>query len=318
MKVLHVTNNYPTKDFPIFGIFVKEQIESLTNLGVENRVFFIDGRGKGKGEYIKAIWRIRRVLKQENFDIIHCHHALSVMCLIFSGSFVNNKIVVSFQNDPIHEFGKTLFKLIKQFTHGWIFKNNSIFISDDYSFYLPNGVNTSFFVPLNQIKSRERLNFDIDKIYLLFVSSNMVRKQKRYDKFTEVLKILRTNYNYTNIEGVKMINVKREEIPYYLNAVNLHLLTSDFEGSPNSVKECMACNVPVVSTNVGNVMDLLSNVKGSYISINNSAEELAKLVDVSLKEGFSNGREELFIQELEIEAVANKLLNIYKKIIKKT
>lgn len=48
MKVLHITNNYPTEKFPIFGIFVKEQIDSLTELGVENEVFFIKGREKGK------------------------------------------------------------------------------------------------------------------------------------------------------------------------------------------------------------------------------------------------------------------------------
>jgi len=317
MNILHVTNNYPSDKFPIFGIFVKEQIDSLNYIGEENDVFFIDGRSKGKLEYIKALWRLRKVTLTKNYDIIHCHHALSALCLIFSGCFINNKIVVSFQNDPVHEFGVFLFKFITFFTDGWIFKNNSKFISNEYSFYLPNGVNFDFFKDINQAEARKKINLDFDKIYILFVSSNKIRVQKRYDIFTEVLQLLKVKYNYKNIEEVKIINVERENIPFYLNAVNLHLLTSDFEGSPNSVKECMACNTSVVSTDVGNVKELLSNVKGSYVSTNNSSDELAMLVDKSIKDNICNGRIELAKQKLEINQVAEKLVTIYNKVINK-
>ena len=49
MRILHITNNFPTLNFPIFGIFIKEQIESLNKLGAENEVFFINSREEGKG-----------------------------------------------------------------------------------------------------------------------------------------------------------------------------------------------------------------------------------------------------------------------------
>ena len=55
MKVLHITNNYPTKNLPIFGIFVKEQIDSLSRQNIDCEVFFINGKENGKFEYIRAI-----------------------------------------------------------------------------------------------------------------------------------------------------------------------------------------------------------------------------------------------------------------------
>lgn len=317
MKVLHITNNYPSSKFPIFGIFVKEQIESLSKEGVKNEVFFINGRENGKLEYLKQIFYLRKKLKKSKYNIIHCHHALSALCLFFSGEIKNNKVIVSFQNDPINELGVHTFNFIKHFIDGCIFKNNSNLITDPHSFYLPNGVNLNFFKPIDIIISRKKLGLDPNKIYILFVSSNYIRKQKRYDIFTETLKILRTKYSYTNIEELKMINIEREMIPYYFNAANLHLLTSDFEGSPNSVKESLACNTPVVSTDVGNVKSLLKNLEGSFCSVNNNPTELAYLVDKSLKMDIREGHDQIRKLELDSKSVATNLSDIYKKIINK-
>jgi glycosyltransferase involved in cell wall biosynthesis len=313
MRVLHITNNFPTTKLPIFGIFVKEQIESLNNIGIENEVLFINGREKGKSEYLKSIYKIRKKLNAEKYDIVHCHHALSAICLILSGKSKKNKVVVSFQNDPMHEKGLRIFNFIKKNTSGWIFKNNSDLITDEHSFYLPNGVNTNFFKPIDKDIARTTLNLSKDKIYILFVSSNFVRQQKRYDLFSETLQLLKEKYGYKNIEEIKLINTSSDQVPYYFNAANLHLLCSDFEGSPNSVKESMACNTHVVSTNVGDVETLLSNVQGSYVSKSNNPEELAKLVDCALKEK-NNGLEKLIQLELDINSVAKKLSNIYTKI----
>ncbi len=85
MNVLHITNNYPTTNYPISGIFVKEQIDSLQEFGVKSEVFLINGREKGKFEYIKSIFRLRRKLSRSDYDLIHCHHALSGVTLFLSG-----------------------------------------------------------------------------------------------------------------------------------------------------------------------------------------------------------------------------------------
>lgn len=313
MRVLHITNNFPTKKFPIFGVFVKEQIASLTRKGISNEVLFINGREKGKLEYIKSIFFIRRKLRKKNFDVIHCHHALSAICLILTGMAKKNKVVVSFQNDPEYELGKRLYNYIKRKTSAQIFKNNSLLINDDKSFYLPNGVDLNFFKLIDKNEARGKLDLKKEKTYILFVSSNFIRPQKRYDRFQKVLQLLKTNYGHDNLEELKLINIERAKIPLYFNAVDLHLLTSDFEGSPNSVKECLTCNTSVVSTNVGNVKDLLKDVNGSFVSEKNNPEELAFLVDKSLKwKGEKKSREKIIQKKLDINSVAEKLINIYR------
>nr|WP_319267523.1 glycosyltransferase family 4 protein [uncultured Draconibacterium sp.] len=315
MKTLHITNNYPTTNSPIFGIFVKEQIESLSNIGIENEVFFINGREKGKIEYIKSIFRIRKHLSKNYFDVIHCHHALSAICLILSGKVKMNRTVVSFQNDPSNEQGKLVFNFILERFAAVIIKNNSNLGLNSKVHYLPNGVNTKIFSPCKRSIACQRLGLDESKIYILFVSSNFIRKQKRYDIYKKTIQILKNEYQLDNIEELKLINTKRELVPYYFNAASLHLLTSDFEGSPNSVKEALACNTPVVSTNVGNVTDILKNVKGTFISKSNSPKELARLSHLVLSdEKEHNLNQSIIEKKLDINSKAIELKEIYNSI----
>lgn len=316
MKILHITNNYPTQNHPIFGIFVKEQIDSLNDLGLENEVFFINGREKGKLEYFRSILKLRKFLKGKNFDVVHCHHALSGLCFIFSGKSKKFKSVISYQNDPFHEQGKYLYTFIKKRFNAIILKNNSPIVNNSTVFYQPNGVNTNFFKQIPKEECIRKLNLLSDKRYILFVSSNFIREQKRYDRFQEVLTILKNKYKLYDIEELKLINSERTLVPLYFNAASLHLLTSDFEGSPNSVKEAMACNTPVVSTNVGNVEELLQGVEGSWVSNTKDPEELAELSFKALQNtNECNSREYLTKKGLDIESVAKNITEIYKKLL---
>lgn len=129
-----------------------------------------------------------------------------------------------------------------------------------------NGINTSFFIDKGKSESYKKLGLDESKIDSLFVSSNFFRKQKRYDRFKEVLKILTAQYNWENIEELSLVNAPRDLVSYYFNAANLHLLTSDFEGFPNSVKESLCCNTPVVSTPVGNFAEMLSGAPNCFVT----------------------------------------------------
>jgi len=112
MKILHITNNYPTENHPIFGIFVKEQIDSVSNLGVENEVFFINGRELGRKAYWSSIKELRKKLKNAEYDVLHCHHSLSAIVLFLTLRFLRFKKIVSYQNPPEKEGGLFLFKLV--------------------------------------------------------------------------------------------------------------------------------------------------------------------------------------------------------------
>lgn len=318
MKVLHITANYPTPEHPVFGIFVKEQIESLQKIGVECDVFFSNGKEEGG---IKAhrtsIKKVRKLLRENHFDVIHCHHSISGLILLLAGGTFGNKCVVSYQNDPSREFGgMTLFRLLYAAFNKVIIKNTTELLNKKKVVYLPNGTNSEFFKPMNKDASKKKLSWDADRHYILYMDSNAgTRTQKRHDRYEEVLELLKKDFD--NIVSIELTNTPREEIPTYMSACDLHLMTSDFEGSPNSVKECLCCNTPVVCTPVGNVPDMMGDIPGCYVTEGFTSEELASCVKKVLrsKEPF-NGRELFLNKGYGIETVANKLKNLYQSVCK--
>jgi glycosyltransferase involved in cell wall biosynthesis len=89
-------------------------------------------------------------------------------------------------------------------------------------------------------------------------------------------------------------------------------MTSYWEGSPNVIKEAMACNIPIVSVDVGDVQDVIGDCPGCYIVKRKSEDFTAKLDFILRTVDRTEGR--AFIQHLEIQKVAKKIINIYKKI----
>ena len=180
--------------------------------------------------------------------------------------------------------------------------------------YLPNGTNADFFKPMSKDVCKDRLGWEKDKHYILYMDSNKgTRTQKRHDRYEEVLELLKKDFD--NIVSVELSNTPREEIPTYMNACDLHLMTSDFEGSPNSVKECLCCNTPVVCTPVGNVPDMMGDIPGCYVTDGFTSVELAACVKKVLTsiEPF-NGRELFLAKGYGIETVAKKLVKVYLSI----
>lgn len=325
MKVLHVTNAYPSNKSPIYGVFIKEQIESLGRPELKERVFFINAKHKGKIEYLKCFFRLLFIVRK--FDIIHCHHVFCALVVLFT--FPKAKVLVSFLSDGKKEFtfksrvpfSKLLYNYILKKSDGRIFKSPipAFLLNDKYTFHLPNGVNTNLFSPVYKQEAKRRIGLNQSKKYILFVSSNITdRPEKRYDLFKKTLEILKSKYNHSEIEELLMINIKRETVPFYFNASELHLLTSDVEGSPNSVKESMSCNIPVVSTAVGNVKDMLQDVENCYVSSTNDPAELARYCNkILMFENQFNIRESIFKKKLDIISKSKELENIYETLLLK-
>lgn len=65
-------------------------------------------------------------------------------------------------------------------------------------------------------------------------------------------------------ESVRFVGV-RNDVPRILGAIDLLVLTSDWEGLPNVVLEALAAGVPTVATNVGGVGELLTDGVTGYV-----------------------------------------------------
>lgn len=319
MKVLQLTSNYPTKTNPIFGIFMKEQVDSLERYGVENIIFFSNGSESKYGEFVHlcSVLKLQWHLLWHRYDIIHCHSNVSGLIAAVSGVWMFKKCILSFQNDPEKEHDAKVFRMLYPLFKKVIVKKPTKYLKWENVVYLPNGCNTEFFKPRNRAECKKKLGLKEDVDYLLYVDSNTSknRSQKRKDRFDETMQILRTKYNH-NVEELVMIGVKREMVPIWMNACSLHLMTSDLEGSPNSIKECLMCNVPIVSTDVGNVREMVEGITGAYVSDSFTAEELAEKAHMVLdsKTEF-RGREALIAKGYGINKVGERLFKLYKEVI---
>lgn len=314
MRILHITTNYPTPEFPIFGIFVKEQVESLVSLGVDCDVLYCDRKGKGTWMYITYIPKVWWRILTGRYDVVHCHHVLSALLCVCTLWPLFKKCVVSYQNDPSTEWKLNCFGLVHLLFNRIIIKNTSDYLSRSKTVYLPNGCNEEFFKPMDKAQCRKDLGLDPDGLYVLYMDSNKWgRTQKRKDRFDATLDLLRPDY--PGIKAIELYNTPRDLVPLYINACDLHMISSDFEGSPNSVKECLCCNVPVVSTDVGNVKAMIGDIPGCHVVDSFTPESLAEGVKAVIDNPDEfNGRDLFIAKGLSMSAVATKLLRVYNEI----
>jgi glycosyltransferase involved in cell wall biosynthesis len=302
--------------------FVDRQIESLQQSGIEIISYSIRG-WQTKLNYILSIFRINRLLKKDkSISLIHAHYSYSGIICSFQKRV---PVVVSLMGDDIYgtakENGKIFFLskinllLIKLFKKRWaavIVKSNKMsnYISHPNLFVIPNGIDLGKFSPIEKNKAREILGLKLDGKYILFGGDpNNMRKN---------FKLARQTADILINEGVKVTllplkNLAHSQIPLYLSASDSLLFTSYYEGSPNIVKEALACNLPIVSVKVGDVEERLQGVEGCYLA-DYDAIELAKYVKLVLQNNsYKNLR--AAVLNLSLPETARKIIDIYQKIL---
>lgn len=316
MKILFITNNFPTKKHPIFGIFVKEQLESLLRRGLKVEVFFINGRERGKKGYVDGLKNLRKRLEKKDYDLVHCHHAFSAIILLLTCRWLKTPRICSYQNPPKNEGGLLFLFLIKSSFNAVILKHREITSGKKFH-YLPNGVDLEFFREHPEEECVNVLGLERGWNYIVFLDSYKRRSQKRRDRFDAIINLLQDHGNPHKVRPLVLTSTDRSKIPFFLSFAAVHVICSDFEGSPNSVKESLACNTPVVSTPVGNVRAMLSGVAGCFISDSFEPTELANLVVKAISNDRFDGRKTLVEKSLEIGQVAKNLELLYEQLISK-
>lgn len=181
---------------------------------------------------------------------------------------------------------------------------------DSPSHVIPHGIDLEKFRPQPRDEARRQVGWDRSARHVLFPYSAR-REVKNYPRAERVVDAARTRIDGP-VELHTVSGVPHDEMPPFLNAADVLLLTSKREGSPNTVKEALACNVPVVSTDVGDVRERLSGVEPSHVCQTN-AELVDGLVDVLDEPRRSNGRER--VRDLRLERTAEKLRTVYESVL---
>jgi glycosyltransferase involved in cell wall biosynthesis len=307
MRVLFVSSgNKKSGISPI----VFAQGESLRKKGVEVEYFVI--KGKGLWGYLKGIVNLILKTRKVKYDLIHAHYSLSGFVAAFT---FKKRIIVSLMGTDAHRKGlqRLAIKLFNSiFWEKTIVKTQEMKtkLGIKNALIIPNGVDISIFKPGNKDDARKRLNLPTDIKILIFVSDPK-RKEKNFPLAQNAVTLI----NNHKILLIPVFNVSHSKVVDYYNAADALLLTSLWEGSVNVVKEALACNTPVVSTNVGDVYQNIKNLNG-YVVANATPEDFAVGIETVLNcKSVIKGRDRLLELGLDSDSIALKILELYNSLL---
>jgi glycosyltransferase involved in cell wall biosynthesis len=259
VRVLVVTNFVPDAGAPQRGRWVRDQVAELRELGIEIESFEFP---PGRGEYMPATRRLRRLLKRERFDLVHAHYGLAGWVARLAGA---RPLLVSFHGTDVrHWLVGPLSRRLAWRADLVASVSRSLFAPEDGrpglppvpgSAVLPCGPDLRRFKPLPRAEARGRLGLDPGGRYLLF-PANPNRAEKRHDRAAELATACRA-------ELLTGGAIDPDQMPLWVNAANAVLVTSDYEGFGMAAVEALACDVPVLSTPVGIAPFALGGIEGA-------------------------------------------------------
>ena len=315
-RVLLITSEWPKNEEIAHVPFLVQQVKYLRSAGLDITVFHFRAK-KNPINYLKAWIRLRRQYDLKSYDLIHAHFGQSGLIAIPT----KLPLVVTFHGSDLHgiwgrndrytlagEILKVVSRMVANYADQVIVVSErmSRFLPREVNYHVvPGGVNMELFVPLSQNFCRDRLGLPRNRLLILFAG---IHPRKRFYLAEEAVKILKTQLD---VELLCLRQVAHEEMPLYLNAADVLLLTSKHEGSPTIVKEALACNCPVVSVDVGDLRERISSIKGCFLCENDSpatiASALAKAIDS--KEHFESRHQ---IENLDETCVSERIIQIYR------
>ncbi|MCW3079456.1 glycosyltransferase family 4 protein [Segetibacter sp.] len=322
MRVLFVCGGN-IKSFEIIP-FIKEQGESLKEQGII--VDYFPVVGKGFLGYLKAGMQIRKHRKKNKYDLIHAHFTYSGWAAVIGAG--KTPVVLSLLgNDAYGEYiGVNKVRLssristfctllIQPFVKAIISKSKNI---EKYvylkhkSWIIPNGINKQKF-DAERVVGNESSSVINEKESVLFLGNkNDIRKN--YPLAEAAVSKLRL----PNVELINPYPVAHEEIPKYLSNASVLVVPSLMEGSPNVVKEAMACNCPIVATDMGDVKWVLGDTEGCYVSsfdVDDFAKKIECALHFSKTNGRTKGKQRILSLGLDSETIAHRIIGIYKTAI---
>ncbi len=325
MRALVVTNMYPTPTAPATGTFVAAQVESLRSAGVEIDLLHLDRSESGRGIYRGLAGKVKELAAATQPDIVHVMYG-GVMADVTTRAIRDRPVVVSFCGDDL--LGNRGYGLVGDLAirygvfssrraalraEGIVVKSKNLLealpgsVDRSRVWTIPNGVDFSRFRPMERADCQRALGWHSKRTHVLFPAPPVTRPEKRFALAQAAVE--HVNRGGVDVELHALDRVAHENVPIHINAAGAVLLTSTHEGSPNVVKEALACNVAVVSVDVGDVRERITGIEGCFIA-EATPEDLAAALERALERDRIDGREQ--IADLSVDRVAEQLGDIYR------
>jgi glycosyltransferase involved in cell wall biosynthesis len=321
MRILMVTSQLPREGRSLDMAPLMRQIESLRRAGVEIDVLEVTGPRRWK--YGLALRELLR--RARRADLIHAHYAY---CGWLARTRVKRPVVCSFMGDDvlgtpdaqgrISAASRLVVRgsrVLARLVDAAIVKSAQMarILAPAGTIVIPNGVDITAFRPMPAHDTRRELGWDVSRRYVLF-PGNPANPRKGFDLASRAVDFARKTLNQP-LELTPLWDVPPERVPLCMNACDAMLMTSWLEGSPNVVKEAMACNTPIASVEVGDTPELLAGVEGCRLAPRSPevlGQELAALLE---RRGRSDGRAAILARGLDLESVAERIIDVYRRVL---
>ncbi|WP_101298330.1 glycosyltransferase [Halegenticoccus soli] len=307
MHVLNLTTNAEAR-------FFKLQVRALESRGVTCTTLSVPGSAmngatRSAADYLRFF---PRVLGRSlgSYDIVHANYGLTAPMALAQPT---RPIVLTLWGSDLHGRYGALSRACARFFDEVIVMSEPMRdeLGRDCT-VIPHGVDLELFRPMPRDEARAELGWDESAYHVLF-PYDTDRSVKDYPRAKRVVDAVDATLD-APVELHTVSGLPHSRMPVYMNAAGALLLTSKREGSPNAVKEALACNVPVVSTDVGDVRERLDGVEGTAVC--RSDDELIEgLANVLRRGGRSDGRAAM--RELSLERMGEGIYSVYERVLSK-
>lgn len=321
MKTLLVTGMYPGPDDPVFGRFVEEQVSALARAepALVCDLLFFDGRAS-RLNYLRAIREVRRRVARSRYDLVHAHYGLAGLAAVCQS---RAPVVITLHGSDVAipwQRALTRLAIARAAEVIAVSRRMKRVMEDPHGrdegriAVIPCGIDLERFHPTPIGEARRRLGWPAEGRRVLF-PGDPDRPVKGFEMFRDVAGSLREAG--LEITEVALTGVPPDRVTDLMNGCDLMLMTSKSEGSPMVVKEAMACNLPVVALDVGDVAELTAGTRHCEVvparaDRQATAAALARAARRVLESGQrSDGRTR--VAHLSHEAIARRVLEVYRR-----
>jgi len=320
-KVLIMTAIYPTPENPAFGSFVKTQAEALKRAGIGVELMVMRG-GNRKLLYPKAIFQLQRRLEQSSFDLVHAHFGYVGLV---GRTQRKVPLVVTYHGDDllgtINERGKKeLWSVIAAAACKNLAKHVDAAIVQSQEmarqlkksnvFVIPHEVDLEIFKPVEKGEARKALGLLPDRKYLLFAANPEI-PVKRFPLARAAADVLEQENGFTEL--LVVYKEPQSRLALYMSACDVLVFPSYQEGSPNIIKQAMACNLPIVATDVGDIRQVIGKTRDCYICPPDARTFASLLREILSRCPRTAGR--AHVGHLNAESVSGKVIEVYEQVL---
>lgn len=293
-----------------FAPFVVEQVKAIQAYNIN--VVYFEVIGKGIGGYLKNIRELKAKIQEFKPDVIHAHYGLSGLLANLQREV---PVVTTYHGSDINiPKIRRLSKIAIRLSKFNIFvseKTKNLVNSKVNSELIPCGIDLNLYDSLERSIVRKKYNFAENEQLVLFAGAfdNQVKNSKLAKDAVSLL---------PNVKLIELKGYTRQQVIELIYAVDIFLMTSFSEGSPQVIKEAMACNRPIVSTNVGDVEWVMGDTNGCYICFydpQDCADKIKQALEFSENNSQTNGCKRIEDLGLDNKIVAKKIIEIYKNVI---